>query len=104
MILADDVRQFAIEKPETDQAQALKKKTYHHADSFQTINGAHFEVHAGRFRKVPGLDRDFINFESHVDRLGNHLRIENKIIGVQEKWDGRQKPAAVCAKAAVAIR
>ena len=95
MVPADHIRQLAIKNARMDQAKTLQKEPQHHRDSFYSINRAYLEIDARCFRKISGLDRNFLDFESHVDRLRDHLGVEDEIIGVQQKRHSCQKLPAI---------
>src|SRR2546427_8565941 len=82
----------------------LQEEGQHHAQSLEAVDRADAKVDAGCFGKEACLDRNLLNGESKPDSLGNHLRVENKIVGIQQETHLCEQLAAKRAQTAVDIR
>src|SRR5207247_4320662 len=85
VMAAHDFRKILLQVLEVPDAGPLQEEGQHHAQSLEAVDRADTKVDAGCFGKVACLDRNLLNGESKTDSLGNHLRVENKIVGIQQE-------------------
>ena len=81
----------------------LQEEGNHNPDCLDSVSGADAKVYARSLREIARLNRNLGDIETESERLGNHLRIEDKVVGIQQERHSCEQPAAKGTEAAVAV-
>src|SRR5438132_1831542 len=94
VVTAHDVHKMFFKIRVVADSHFLQQERHHNAESLEAIDRADPKVHTRRFGKVSCLHGNLGDLEAKADGLRDHLRIENKVIGVQKERHGGKQPAA----------
>ena len=94
VVTAHDVHKMFFKIRVVADSHFLQQERHHNAESLEAIDRADPKVHTRRFGKVSCLHGNLGDLEAKADGLRDHLRIENKVIGVQKERHGGKQAAA----------
>src|SRR5437764_1771664 len=103
VVTAHDVHKMFFKIRVVADSHFLQQERHHNAKSLEAIDRADPKVHTRRFGEVSCLHGNLGDLEAKADGLRDHLRIENKVIGVQKERHGGKQPAAERAEPCVGV-
>jgi hypothetical protein len=77
---------FIAEAGQVDQAGPLQRELHRSRQDAETIFHAAAEVDGGGFLEVLRGTRHFTDVKAEVDTLGEHLVIEDEVVGIFQQW------------------
>src|SRR5436190_12600504 len=103
VVTAHDVHEMFFKIRVVADSHFLQQERHHNAESLEAIDRADSKVHTRRLGEVSCLHGNLGDLEAEADGLRDHLRIENKVIGVQKERHGREQSAAEGAESGVGV-
>ena len=88
MVAAYNFRETLFQILKMSYSDLLQEERNHNSDGLNPIDRADSEVDTGSLGEVARLDRDLGDRESETNGLRDNLRVENKIVGIQQKRHG----------------